>query len=307
MAKFSLKKGVFKSFYMKVHPGPLPMGSAADAKLRSDKTHKYDLPLHDSGDDVNYKKAFEQIKLFLGVDNLSRKSEIPPLFVTPAVHSDDFKAAKMTLQKILLENDEKNFEFRVYPTEYLLYNLQQKRFSECPEKPIKVFSSPLTALDALQKDTFMYSDIGCKFHRIHDSNQHCCLSKVKRWCFCIASFCLDPSVNRKIPGLHMPSASCSDSDEEESAAAADNFDAISDSFRSLNLDTRTTISSITKPSSSASTYSVVDSEFTDTESTTANESIVTLGSETTLSSFVSINRGRSFLRGFRGASRGRRQ
>lgn len=296
MAKFSLSKGVFDSFSMKVNPGNLPLGATADAKQHSEKTHKIMLPPECEGE-TSYAIILRKISDFVGANTFD---SFPPIFVTPDLYNDNFKAANFTLDKILSENKVDNFQFRLYPTEYLLLKLQKKYF-ESIESPMKPFTSILTARDALHREKFMYTDIGCKYHRVLDANEHCCLSKVKRWGYAIATSCLTPGTDELIPGRHFPPNSKTvESDDED--FQDDAFDDVSDSFRTLRLGTLTTtskhsgstISTLTNKTTKPSEVSSdVATNFNSTSSKFENES---------LSSFSFLGgrgRGRFSIRGMK--------
>ena len=177
---------------MFVNPGELPIGFAADAINHSAQTHKRKLPPDVEGE-TDYVIIFKKMMEFLGVDDPKKK--LPILFVEPGMNNKDYKAAQLTLDKLVKLN-KLNIEFRLYPTEYLLFKLHKKTTDE-------PFSSVLMAKEMMRRDKFEYSDIGCEFHRNEEASQHCCLAKVKRWGFIFSSYCLNDS-DEKICGRHYP-------------------------------------------------------------------------------------------------------
>lgn len=55
----------------------------------------------------------------------------------------------------------------------------------------------------MRLDDFRYSDIGCGTHIADDNSTNCCLSKVQRWGFSFAKYCLDERFDM-ISGKHYP-------------------------------------------------------------------------------------------------------
>jgi len=127
------------------------------------------------------------------------------MFVEPGPDNEDLIAAKLTLDKILMETG-KDIAFRLYPLEQLVHRLHKKCFEMCQDISVSDLM-PLTSLgiakDFVSRNNFLYLDIGCDFHRSVDSNQYCCLSKVKSWGFMISRYCLN-DLDKKIPGRHFP-------------------------------------------------------------------------------------------------------
>jgi protein maelstrom len=205
LSTFSLIDGVDDVLHFLVNPGPLPLGMASEAKTHSEETHRLPPPPNIEGED-SYDTMFSDIMEFLvGRDG---KRSIPPIFVEPGMKDEDIKAAKLTLEKIVKKGGQgRNIVFRVYPMEQMLYRLNKK----CVEARnaesrsfVKAFNSAIMAKDMMSRDEFMYADIGCQFHRKEDANNHCCLSKVKRWGYMISRLCLDIESDPMICGRHLP-------------------------------------------------------------------------------------------------------
>lgn len=96
MSKFNLVEGVFDSIHMFVNPGALPLGMASDATNHAQASHKRDLPPNTEGV-TDYKVIFDKIMDFLGVEVTSKR--IPPFFVEGGMKDEEYKAAKLTLEK----------------------------------------------------------------------------------------------------------------------------------------------------------------------------------------------------------------
>lgn len=233
MSKFSLAEGVYDSFHTFVNPGELPLGTAADALSYSEQTHKRDLPPKIEGE-TDYSVILGMILKFIDVPDSSKK-RLPVMFVDPGINNEHFKAAKFTLDKIF-EAYSKNVEVRLFPIEYLLFKLRDK----CAETP---FSSVLIAKHQMNNDKFMYSDVGCDFHRSEDCNQHCCLAKVKRWGYTISMFCLNEN-DPKIPDRHFPKteAIVNDDDDDFSDVSSQWDSHLTSSFSRIRINSETTIS-----------------------------------------------------------------
>lgn len=96
------------------------------------------------------------------------------------------KKTNLILFRIFDELD-KPVTIRLFPIEYLLFQLQTKcveiRNADCVAKGLPQlevpFKSVMMAKDMMSRDQFMYNDIGCNSHIIMDNNTYCCLSKVR--------------------------------------------------------------------------------------------------------------------------------
>lgn len=224
IAKFSLEEGIIDQLHMKINPGDLPLGSASSAKELAEKTHGYPLPRAESKESVSkYNDVFAEISKFLGVSPESKHPQFPPIFVHPGYdyQYEDLKATKLVLDTITVEA-RVNINFRVYPLEELLFRLV-KMVNEfrTTEKPQHMnFESLNMAKSYLLLDRYSHKNIGCDFHNSADKSMHCCLAKVKRWCYIIAEKILDKQKSDKIVvGKHVP----------------DTFDDMSSSISNLSL------------------------------------------------------------------------
>lgn len=269
MSKYNLEKGIQESFNILINPGILPLGTASEAQNHSVKTHRLPVPPNIEGE-KDYAVIFNKIWTFL--DGTDGKKKIPPIYVDPGMKDEDIKAAEMTLEKIVREGGGgNNFVFRVYPLEHLLFRLHKKFIEAKNAKQgtsLKPFSSVFMAKDVMGRDEFMYSDIGCNFHRAQDASQYCCLSKVKRWGYLISRLCLNSEVDTMINGCHKPEqAFVSIDDGLQSSLSKDSewSSDLTNSFKDFHIDSTTSLSR------SSSTY---DKE-TDT---TCSESAVSIHS-----------------------------
>lgn len=243
MSKYSLEGGIQQSFNIRINPGPLPLGTAAEAQIHSAKTHRLPVPPNIEGE-KDYEVIFNKILMFL--EGTNDKKKIPPIYVDPGTKDEEIKAAEMTLDKIVREGGGgNNFVFRVYPLEHLFFRLHKKFIESKNIKhgtSLKPFSSVFMAKDIMGRDEFMYSDIGCDFHRAEDVNHHCCLSKVKRWGYSISRLCLDSEVDMMISGRHKPEQSIDFTDDEVQSSISKDSEWASEltsSFESFHVDNTT--------------------------------------------------------------------
>jgi len=147
----------------------------------------------------------------------------------------------------------------------------------------ETFKSALLARSKLDRDVYQHADIGCDFHLKEMASSGCCLSKVKRWCYTIAMYCLDENVDKKIEGRHFPEKTESQKLEEvQSSVCGDNEweENVSASFRSLNFGRSSASSSISDLSKHSDTSSICgkDSD-TDGGDATVAESDISLSSK----------------------------
>lgn len=238
MAKFSLANGIEDTLHSLINPGPLPLGTSHEALRHSDTTHKRKLPPNIDGE-TDYFVILDMVLKFLGVDG-SKKKRVPIIFVEPGVIQEDYKASKLTLEKLLIETGE-NVNFRLYPLENLLFKLQKKCISLQILSQNVQLSSIEMAKEMMARNKFIYSDIGCDFHTHSDANCHCCLAKVKSWVFMIALYCLNNS-DVKIPGQHFPKNSSTLSEKPMLVADLDWEDDMNSNFSKISIHKEITFS-----------------------------------------------------------------
>lgn len=302
MSKFSLAAGVKDTLHMLVNPGPLPLGKASEAMSYANERHKRKLPPNIDGE-TDYNKIFEKMMKFLGA-SYAKREKIPLIFVDPGMNDDDYKTAKMTLEKIVRESGEDEMHFRLYPFEQLLFRLHKKCFNVRT-----VISSVSMARDMSARDKFMYSDLGCAFHREEDANLMCCLSKVKRLGFLLASYCLSDN-DVKILGRHMPEEDSFENPDDEAPLYKDDVDSsykddgwssLADSFKNLKVESKTlshsSIPSLSLNSSLTSVFSQseglkIQKKSRNTADSFYADSLPTIDSQASFSSLILASRPR---------------
>jgi hypothetical protein len=267
MSKFSLSDGVTDSFSFLINPGPLPIGTAANANDHASSTHRLPIPPHDKiKTEHDFSYMYNTVMKFLVESEGSRK--IPPLFVETGSKGEHIEAAIKTLDKIVTEgggND--NFEFRVYPIEQLLFRLQKKciqlrsETGGCAEVP---FLSLPMAKAMFERNPFQYHDIGCDIHREQDNSSHCCLAKVKRWGYRFVQLCLDANRDMLISGKHLPEKTVVGDSETMSLESKDSLweTKLSNTFRAISIDSNTTQKSTCTDSDAPETVSIGSTEIT---------------------------------------------
>lgn len=237
MSKFSLAEGVTDSFNLMINPGPLPLGATYEAMTRSAK-HKRKLPPETEGE-TDYYVILSMILTFIGADK-SKSKRLPMIFVEPGLDNEDFIAAELTLEKILMETGQ-DFAFRLFSLEQLVHRLRKKCFEMCQNASVsdlEQFGSVELAKNFMSRNEFIYLDIGCDFHRSVDANCYCCLSKVKSWGYMISRYCLN-DLDKKIPGRHFPEDSSVQSSVLGLGSDVNWDDEASHSFSQIRIQSRT--------------------------------------------------------------------
>lgn len=205
MAKFSLKQGIFDDIQIRINPGALPEGSAGDVAEKADKTHKYPLPPDCAGQKdyltileimIQFLHPLDRLPIFFSAGN-TRDNKIP------------LDETRKVLRKIFYESEEDDVlaDVKVYPIEELFFIMQRvttitkNRHNETSDVP---FTSITLAANKFNNDSFCYSTTGCVFHRMTESSQHCCLSKVRRFGYTISMWCANGRRYDLLEGKHFP-------------------------------------------------------------------------------------------------------
>jgi hypothetical protein len=272
LCRFSLEKGVIDTMNIVIDPGRLPTGSACDAMQHSKKYHHFELPPNYINEEIERESSYENILKailqFVNAKNFT-SSQVPPFFVFSEFEQFNINAAKLTLNKIA---DENNLDdaFRLYEAEQLLFSMN-KRTTMYHNQKYKTDKQPinskLIAMEMLRKDDFAYYEIGCKFHNGESNPTNCCLSKVQRWVYMFAKYCLDSSF-KKLPGHHYPE----DYEPVEKTFTLEDYPShttgLTESFRAFNIsksnssigDTKSNLSAkVVELRKSSSKISVVSS------------------------------------------------
>lgn len=201
MAKFSLKKGVYDDFQIRINPGELPLGSALTARERSEKIHKYPTTPICEGE-KDFMSILEAMMKFL--DPLDKL----PIFFT---EGNDKITLQRTVERIFLESQEDSMiaNIKIYPMEELLYQLQSLtvviKNRQNGTNEVK-FSSIVTAANKFQTDLSIFCHVtkGCEFHKNEDKLEYCCLSKVRRYGYSLVKWCGNIHRYEIIEGKHQP-------------------------------------------------------------------------------------------------------
>ena len=207
MAKFSLKKGVYDDFQIRINPGELPLGSALMSREHSEKTHRYPvIPICEG--ERNYMSILEAIMKFL--DPLDK----PPIFFTEGNDRDNkipLQHTRRITEKIFFESQEDDMisQIKIYPMEELLYQLQSLTMliknRQNGTNDVK-FSSLVIAANKFQTDlsSFCHFTKGCEFHTNEDKVEYCCLSKVRCYGYSLVKWCGNIHRYELIEGKHRP-------------------------------------------------------------------------------------------------------
>lgn len=205
ITKFSLRQGTIDDIQIRINPGELPMGSLNLAQSVSEKTHRFPLPPNCEGENNWMSILAKMIRFMHPFDKL-------PILFTEGNHRDYSKPleeTRKTMEKILYESQEDDMlrYLKVYPIEELFFMLQKMCViskNRLNGTVHTTFPTLLYATEQFNKDKYRYSTPGCEFHNNEDSAQHCCLSKVRRYCYTISDWCSDGKRFSLIDGQHRP-------------------------------------------------------------------------------------------------------
>lgn len=206
MAKFSLKEGVVDDLHIQINPGQLPLGSHAVALEKSKKEHHYQLPPNCAGES-DFLTVLEKIMKFIHPSNKL------PIFFSEGNTRDNRVPLQETLKsfdRICYESleDQLMKEIKIYPIEELFYELQRvtaiNKNRQNPDSPVIRFPSIQYAAYKFRNDDFRYTTEGCLFHEDEGATEHCCLAKVRRFCYTITKWCADGSSYDLREGRHFP-------------------------------------------------------------------------------------------------------
>lgn len=227
-----------------IDPGEFPRGYASEIILQSNDTHRR-MPsdMDDGNSEADFTIIFDKIMAFVGAKEYSSKAI--PIIYTGFSH-DDLDGARLTLEQFAMEKGYDYNAFRVYPIELLLFKLQKKCIQIQKELNLETnesLGSQVFTKQCLENDEYAYSEIGCQWHNADDYSERCCLSKVKRWAFAFAKYCID-SRFRLLPGQHFPET-CDSLDEIELKSTSSKHS----DLRDLNIRSSTAASDIGSSSS----------------------------------------------------------
>lgn len=204
LAKFSLRKGIIDDMYVRINPGKLPLGAAADAQEKSDKFHKYPLPPFTEGeqDPLNILGAI--------VDFLHPMEKLPTFFADGNTRDDKTKLENTCkiVDQILRDagEDDAAKSLCIYPIDELFFALNKKAIANMNRlygTDKDLFPSISYAAEMYDIDEHRHVAEKCKFHADLDC-PHCCLSKVRRMCFTFSKWCSDKERYPMIEGKHFP-------------------------------------------------------------------------------------------------------
>lgn len=211
-AKFSLQDGIFDSMSFEINPGILEVGSAYDAQVIADETHKYPLP-----DESTVIGESDYMKIVMKIlDFLPQDSDLP-IFFTEGF--DEIPAEAKTLkstQRVMTHIFEKAQEYdvarslRIYSIIELLYyfkettsNILNEQNCDSSEKSFRSFHEALSKFK-LTNAEYKYSAPACMYHENLDVIPHCAFSKCVRLGYIISKWCSQGSKYLLKPGFHFP-------------------------------------------------------------------------------------------------------
>lgn len=189
-------------------PGELPKGAECQAKLKSDESHKFQLPTNDD-------KESDYIKILLSIlDILEHDNDFadgfPIIFTEGGTKSLPEQKllinSRRSMVKIMEESSEYKIasDLQIYPLSMLVYYLD-KVISKAHRKDehFKSIDEAHVNLDFAMHDYEVTTE-GCVFHNELDAKKNCCLSKVRRFCYALAKLFSNPRKYPFIEGKHYP-------------------------------------------------------------------------------------------------------
>jgi piRNA pathway germ-plasm component len=272
LSTFSIRDGVQDTIHFMINPGELPRGLAASAQLYAKENHRRELPPEIEGE-IDNETVLSGILSLMNVTSKNIKSIY--VFVHEETHeSNSVYSAQLTLNQLSMGTEYEN-KFHALPAELLLFKISKHREflqQNMPEPKYKAFSSINAVKQAMLRDKYAYSDLGCQYHISIDWSQKCCLSKVRRVGYLFAELCMFVS-EKKLPGLHFPiiihnpteenlfyNDDDDDNDDTLNLTRSDSFhtsiSSLSDADSSLNLTS--SISDLSSVSSRTSNYSFIN-------------------------------------------------
>lgn len=203
-----MKEGIIDDFQVRINPGKLPLGSSLKALEKAENTHLFPLPPNCEGED-DYLVVLEKIIKFLHpLDKF-------PIFFTNGNTRDDLEPMLetcRTLKKIFFEAHEDAIlkDVKVYPIDELLFMLQKVAVmnrNAANGTSEASFPSITHASNKFKVNGSERLVKGCDFHSSKNANNHCCLSKVRRFGSIISNFCSAGKNFELKKGEHHPRSS----------------------------------------------------------------------------------------------------
>lgn len=192
IAKYSLKRGIFEDFHIRINPGELPLGAAYEAKRYAELYHRMPVPPTANGEE-DFNVVIDAICNFLGP-----MKELPIFYSEGSVRYNrlPWRITRKVMEALIARSQkpELEAELKVYPVEELFFIIQRDNSDLKLESIDKSYAK-------LNLGYYEYSTEGCAFHQEDDSAMNCCLSKVRRVGYSISKLCVKQN---RIEGSHFP-------------------------------------------------------------------------------------------------------
>ncbi|KRT81651.1 hypothetical protein AMK59_5331 [Oryctes borbonicus] len=206
LAKFNLRNGIITEdvYHKLVHPGPLPLGYSAIAKITAQETHQIQ---HMENEDNT-----EEVLMGL-IDKLTETADsdsLPPIYVS----EKDILMVENVLKNLCRKHGHPNL-FLLYSLQYLLFSLKNNI------SPIGMKVWPTVSVSKLQLEKDVYdfcSGISCAYHENSEIPIYCSQSQVIRWAYIICDNCIGDLGLPIIKGQHVPTNSLTDRQEVATAS-----------------------------------------------------------------------------------------
>ncbi|XP_019878625.2 protein maelstrom homolog [Aethina tumida] len=216
LLKFNLRDGVQEKniFHSMVHPGQLPLGFTASARLHSQNTHRIKPPPSYASPSCinNMEQVFNELCKFVK-DHVDKDEPSPIVYV---------KEKYMKQTKNILDMWENDYNNNCYSGVYNLQFMFNELRSTIEQSDIAMSNS--FGFGEISRDIYSHvPDIGCEFHESLGYQLHCSKSIVTRQAYIICENCC-PVLNLKvIPGRHVPKMTRQSLNEGTSSRMDDTF------------------------------------------------------------------------------------
>ncbi|GJQ82854.1 mael [Trypoxylus dichotomus] len=198
LGKFNLRNGIIIEdvYHTFVHPGPLPLGYSAIARIKAEETHQ----IQHMGNEDNTEEVMLKI-----LDKLTETSDSDTL---PAIYVSEKDI--LMVENVLTHLCNKHghpYVFTLYSLQYLFFSLRNN-ISPCG---MKVWPTISVSKLQLEKDVYDFcSGISCAYHENSEIPIYCSRSQIIRWAYIICDNCIGDLGLPVIKGQHVPMKSLTD-------------------------------------------------------------------------------------------------
>lgn len=201
VCKFSIEKGLLKSYHTFINPGFIQTGYAFEAKDRSERIHRLPTPPEAMGE-TKYDKIFSSILDILGIgpnDTYPKEDERRPMVFT---RKADIPMMESILDELSIDRLWRD-RFDLFELETLFNELKNVADYDLDNPQNKI---PMAVSSYyIEQDRFdLTPGISCDFHEDADASKICSLSYTRRWFYIIADHVAKKLNVEMGVGTHIP-------------------------------------------------------------------------------------------------------